>query len=356
MKQTVCTLLTGVFLGATLFGGAEAAAEGYLARRSEMPFFVNGSPVTVDAYLIGENNYLKLRDIAALADFGVTWSPESGAVLIDTMVGYFGEFKPTETESTASQQESAVSQPNYHEKANASAFDSAYTAETYDALRQCMADGQSVPITMSAETRAAMQGVTAAISSYPSYDLKPDGNGAAHFQRKYSSAYENAARTGQVFLDTLAGKSADDKLYAIACYVCDRLEYDESSTATPRTLFATDGVKKGNCMSYAHGFQYMCNLANIPCILVHSDVHQWDEVYTNGRWYSVDLTGFKIGYSERGSATLLHDSSELIGSMYTQSEPQLKDEEGRVSAPSTRAMLAFAVLSRRIWRCGQQAC
>ena len=323
MKQTVCTLLTGVFLGATLFGGAEAAAEGYLARRSEMPFFVNGSPVTVDAYLIGENNYLKLRDIAALADFGVTWSPESGAVLIDTMVGYSGEFKPAEAATTTPQQESAEPQPNYHKKANASAFDSAYTAEAYDALRQCMADGQSVPITMSAETRAAMQGVTAAISSYPSYDLKPDGNGAAHFQRKYSSAYENAARTGQVFLDTLAGKSADDKLYAIACYVCDRLEYDESSTATPRTLFATDGVKKGNCMSYAHGFQYMCNLANIPCILVHSDVHQWDEVYTNGRWYSVDLTSFDIRYTETGSARLLADASELQGSIYLQSEPQL---------------------------------
>ena len=323
MKQTVCTLLTGVFLGATLFGGAEAAAEGYLARRSEMPFFVNGSPVTVDAYLIGENNYLKLRDIAALADFGVTWSPESGAVLIDTMVGYSGEFKPTETESTASQQESAEPQPNYHEKANASAFDNAYTAEAYDALRQCMADGQSVPITMSAETRAAMQKLTAAISSYPSYTLKTQRDGTVLFQKSRSTSYEEAAEAARAIIDNLAGKTESEKLYAFACYVCDRLEYDESSTATPRALFATDGVKKGNCMSYAHGFQYMCNLANIPCILVHSDVHQWNEVYTNGRWYSVDLTGFKIGYSERGSATLLHDSSELIGSIYTQSEPQL---------------------------------
>ena len=323
MKQTVCTLLTGVFLGATLFGGAEAAAEGYLARRSEMPFFVNGSPVTVDAYLIGENNYLKLRDIAALADFGVTWSPESGAVLIDTMVGYSGEFKPTETESTASRQESAVAQPNYHEKANASAFDSAYTAEAYDALRQCMADGQSVPITMSAETRAVMQKVTAAISSYPSYTLKTQRDGTVLFQKSRSASYEEAAEAARTIIDGLAGKTEGEKLYAFACTVCDRLEYDENSTATPRALFATEGVKKGNCMSYAHGFQYMCNLANIPCILVHSDVHQWNEVYTNGRWYSVDLTGFKIGYSERGSATLLHDSSELIGSIYTQSEPQL---------------------------------
>ena len=323
MKQ-ITNLALGILIGAVAFGGGAAtAASGIMATRSEMPFFVNGSPVTVDAYLIGENNYLKLRDIAALADFGVTWSPESGAVLIDTMVGYSGEFKPAETTSTASRQESAVAQPNYHEKANASAFDSAYTAEAYDALRQCMADGQSAPITMSAETRAVMQKVTAAISSYPSYTLKTQRDGTVLFQKSRSTSYEEAAKAARTIIDSLAGKTESEKLYAFACSVCDRLEYDENSTATPRALFATDGVKKGNCMSYAHGFQFLCNLADIPCILVHSDVHQWNEVYTNGRWYSVDLTGFKIGYSERGSATLLHDNSELIGSIYTQSEPQL---------------------------------
>ena len=148
-------------------------------------------------------------------------------------------------------------------------------------------------------------------------------HGTALFQKSCSTSYEEAAEAARAIIDGLAGKTESEKLYAFACSVCDRLEYDESSTATPRALFATDGVKKGNCMSYAHGFQFLCNLADIPCILVHSDVHQWNEVYTNGRWYSVDLTGFKIGYSERGSATLLHDNSELIGSMYFQSEPQL---------------------------------
>lgn len=323
MKQ-ITNLALGILIGAVAFdGGAATAASGIMATRSEMPFFVNGSPVTVDAYLIGENNYLKLRDIAALADFGVTWSPESGAVLIDTMVGYSGEFKPAEAVTTTPQQESAEPQPNYHEKANASVFGGAYTAEAYDALRQCMADGQSVPITMSAETRAVMQKVTAAISSYPSYTLKTQRDGTVLFQKSRSTSYEEAAEAARAIIDNLAGKTESEKLYAFACSVCDRLEYNEDSTATPRALFATEGVKKGNCMSYAHGFQYMCNLANIPCILVHSDVHQWNEVYTNGRWYSVDLTSFDIRYTETGSARLLADASELQGSIYLQSEPQL---------------------------------
>ena len=323
MKK-IAYILFGVLIGGVLLNGnaIQAAVETVAAQRSAMPFFVNGAPVEVEVYLINGQNYLKLRDIAKLVDFGVSWNAESGTVGIDTMVGYTGESKLVSAQQTAPAQETREN-PAYHRQANAAAFDPVYTEAAYDALRACLTEGKSEPVGMSAETYAAMQGVVAAIGSYPSYDLKSDGSDAAHFQRKYSSAYEDAARTGQAFVDTLAGKSADDKLYAIACYVCDRLEYEASSTATPRTLFTSDAVKKGNCMSYAHAFQFLCDLADIPCVLVHSDIHQWNEVYTGGRWYSVDLTGFKIGYTERGSATLLHDSSELIGGMYAQAEPQL---------------------------------
>ena len=176
---------------------------------------------------------------------------------------------------------------------------------------------------MSAETRTAMQGVTAAIGCYPSYNLKSSENGAAYFLTKYSGSFEDAATVCQNFLGTLAGKSDYDKLYAIACYVCDRLEYDAGSTATPRAVFASDSSKKGNCMSYAHSLQFLCDLANIPCVYVHSATHQWNEVYVDGRWHSVDLTSFDIGYTERGSATLLHDASELQGRTFEQTEPQL---------------------------------
>ena len=329
-------LLTGIVLGATLFGGAQAAADGILAQRSSAPFFLNGSPVEVETYLIHNNHFFMLRDIAKLADFGVTWNAESGTVSIDTMTGYDGAYKaPTKTDTQA-ETTAAATPTAYHEQANAAVFDSVYTKEAYDALRECIVKGgDSTTVAMSDETRAAMQNVIAAIGSYPSYDLKSGKGGTSYFSTKYSSSYADAAEICQRFLATLNGKSESEKLDAIACYVCARLDYDANSTSTPRALFADSSVKKGNCMSFAHGFQFLCDLAGIPSILVHSDIHQWNEVYTGGRWYCVDLTDYEIGYTERGSDRLLHDASELQGSVFRQTEPHLTQFAKELLVPNS---------------------
>ena len=328
-------LLTGVVLGATLFGGAQAAADGILAQRSSAPFFLNGSPVEVETYLIHNNHFFMLRDIAKLGDFGVTWNAESGTVSIDTMTGYDGEYKAATATDAQTRETTPEAAPAYHEQANAAVFDGVYTREAYDALRECMGEGKSTEIAMSADTRAAMLGVCAAIGTYPSYELSTAADGKAHFQRKQSSAYADAAAICQRFLATLNGKSESEKLDAIACYVCARLDYDANSTSTPRALFADSSVKKGNCMSFAHGFQFLCDLAGIPSILVHSDIHQWNEVYTGGRWYCVDLTDYEIGYTERGSDRLLHDASELQGSVFRQTEPHLTQFAKELLVPNS---------------------
>ena len=321
-KGTMFYGIVCFMLGAMVSGGGIAYAAGVMAEKSTTPFFLNGAPVEVDAYLINGNNYFKLRDIAALVDFGVTWNAASGTVGIDTMVGYTPE--GTEVAVNKPEPEATPVLTAHHEQANPAVFNSAYTREAYDALRKCIANGgDSAPIPMSAETRTAMMSATTAVGCYPSYNLKSGANGTAYFQAAYSSAFGDAAAACQSFLGTLAGKSDSDKLYAIACHICDRLEYDAGSTATPRVAFASDGSKKGNCMSYAHSLQFLCDLADIPCVLVHSSTHQWNEVYVNGEWHSVDLTSFDIGYTDRGSATLLHTASELQGSIFEQTEPQL---------------------------------
>ncbi len=316
-------LLTGVVLGATLFGGAQAAADGILAQRSSAPFFLNGSPVEVTAYLINNNHYFKLRDIAELVDFGVTWNATSRTVSIDTMTGYDGTFKPP-VETVKQETEPTATAPAYHEQANAAVFDDAYTKEGYDALRECMVNGgDSSHVAMSDETWSAMENAVAATSSYPSYDLKANENGIPYFSTKYSSAYKESAEICKRFLNTLEGKSEKEKLYAIAGYVCERLDYDEASTTTPRTLFLDSSTKKGNCMSFAHGFHFLCDLADIPCIFVHSDIHQWNAVYTGGQWYCVDLTSFDKVYDADDVWPLLAAESELQSDVYVQTEPQL---------------------------------
>ena len=80
--------LAGMLCGAVIFGGGVAYASGILASPSTHSVTVDGSQVAVEAYTINGNNYFKLRDIAALVDFGVTWNNATRTVEIDTAAPY----------------------------------------------------------------------------------------------------------------------------------------------------------------------------------------------------------------------------------------------------------------------------
>ncbi len=64
----------------------QAAAKSALQTSSKL--YVDGREVALVAYNIDGNNYFKLRDIAKLFDFGVTWDPKRSLVGIDTSVSY----------------------------------------------------------------------------------------------------------------------------------------------------------------------------------------------------------------------------------------------------------------------------
>lgn len=50
--------------------------------------YVNGKEVKFTAYNIDGNNYVKLRDVAKVIDFGVTWDEKSSSIGIDTAASY----------------------------------------------------------------------------------------------------------------------------------------------------------------------------------------------------------------------------------------------------------------------------
>ena len=50
--------------------------------------YLDGKEVNFTAYNIGGNNYFKLRDVAAIIDFGVTWDGNTNTIGIDTSIGY----------------------------------------------------------------------------------------------------------------------------------------------------------------------------------------------------------------------------------------------------------------------------
>lgn len=80
-------LHTGVaYTGTAGTGGG--AGKNTTAITSTAKLTLNGEARKASAFVINDYTYYKLRDIGQLLDFGVTWSEGTGAIGIDTSVGY----------------------------------------------------------------------------------------------------------------------------------------------------------------------------------------------------------------------------------------------------------------------------
>ena len=82
--KNAATLLTGMVLGASLVGGAAA---GIVAEPTRQNIYVDGQQVSMTAYNIAGNNYVKLRDIGQQVGFNVYWD---NGVQIDSDAPYTG--------------------------------------------------------------------------------------------------------------------------------------------------------------------------------------------------------------------------------------------------------------------------
>ena len=102
--------LTGLVVGALVFGGTSAYAAGILAEYSTNHIFVDGQEVRIEAYAIHDNNYMKLRDIGKAVGFNVYWDTNTKTVQIETGKPYTGE-APAKDEAadSVSQQEITTS-------------------------------------------------------------------------------------------------------------------------------------------------------------------------------------------------------------------------------------------------------
>ena len=83
-KRNITAMVTGMVIGAALV--SEAAA-GIVAEPTWQKIYVDGRQVSMTAYNIGGNNYVRLRDIGQQVGFNVYW--ENG-VQIDTDAPYTG--------------------------------------------------------------------------------------------------------------------------------------------------------------------------------------------------------------------------------------------------------------------------
>lgn len=160
------------------------------------------------------------------------------------------------------------------------------------------------------------------MGNYPAYDVIAPEVGKLAITAKCTPHFDNAVTHTQPFIDSISGLSQREKVKSLVWYVCDRMEYS-SAIVSPTKILASDEVTSGNCMSYAHSLLFLCNRAGIPCVLVHSNDHQWNMVYVDGQWWDVDVSAIDDPdpqIIER--LPMLKLPSERIGSMYTDSEPE----------------------------------
>ena len=88
MKGKHIEFVVGIAVGAALFGGGTAYAAGLLAEPSSQTFYVDGQQVQLQAYAIGGNNYVKLRDVGQAVNFNVTYDAATNSVHIDPDAPY----------------------------------------------------------------------------------------------------------------------------------------------------------------------------------------------------------------------------------------------------------------------------
>ena len=99
-KREAVFMGIGILTGLALSGPAVHAADYLKATISNQPIYVDSQRVSMTAYNIGGNNYVRLRDIGRAVDFGVTYDAATNSVHIDSTQPYREEH-PTAPSSPA---------------------------------------------------------------------------------------------------------------------------------------------------------------------------------------------------------------------------------------------------------------
>lgn len=319
------TLIVGVLVGLALAPTAAQAVNKILtATPSTQVFIVDGRQVELEAYAINGNNYVKLRDVGQLVNFDVAYDPARNAAIIESGKPYTGE---DVCEAPSNQPPETM---DYDTQANPTIFTADLTREVYNGIRDVLLHESEVvdgsrhsPSLGKVPTAGKADQAMGSISRWPLYGLSPQSDGTSVCELRQPDAYKSAAQHTQSFVDNLTGLAEKEKVEAIDAYVCDRLRYSVEYPSPAKVLSQDDEVP-GCCMAYAYSFQFLCNQAGIPCILVQNDLHQWNKVYVEGRWWDVDLTSDdSYDSAQREGVVVLHAPGEMMGRIYQDSAPDV---------------------------------
>lgn len=333
--------MLGLLCGAVFLNGtAVMANSGVLAQITSQIFFLNGEQTELFAYNINGNNYVKLRDAAALFGADIEYIEETNSVHMDIPKK---EEIPEETpvvipdifiDGTSSSKE------DFSANANQSIFSDIYTKEAYNTMRQTVADTKSIidgnnadgynptysyahygdsefTFTTPGKTDTAMKSVANILSGYYTYSFGAEPTvknlyeypGYRILKVQVNPKYESANMATDEFVNSLASLSEKEKVKAIATYIADRIVYKDENVAGINDVFTSSTPVNGICGTYANAFIYLCQRADIPCVTIKDATHAWNEVYIDGRWQIIDISYYDVARTDE--------------SLYTDSYPRI---------------------------------
>ena len=300
----------GILAGITLCGpAAHAATEALTATLSNQPIYVDGQQVSMTAYAIGGNNYVKLRDVGEAVGFNVYW--DGSAVQIESDQPYTGE--PPASQTTPPEQEPAPageytisvdhwSREDFSRQANPAVFTGVYDRALYNTIRQTLVDGgggNSPAYTMVGpwEDYSAVKNLLARMDGVLRYEHYVPENFPNYWQYlDYFAVSAVMPENYQAPLDFIqpviratAGMTDREKVTYLNDYLGTLLTYNRNKTVGVTDTFSRHtGELEAACGSYARAFKFLCGAADIPCITISTSDHTWNLVYVDGRWLHVD--------------------------------------------------------------------
>ncbi len=160
--------------------------------------------------------------------------------------------------------------------------------------------------TVSGDT-LTLQGLRVGIVVSVDYRAQPDD--PYHVNPEKTGAARKAVENARQIAASYEGKTDYEKLKGFLDTICDLVSYDMDAMEEPvvygdpwQLVYVFDGDPDTNvvCEGYAKAYQYLCDLAGIPCYLMFGPFavdgeeqpyyHMWNSVILEGKTYLVDLT------------------------------------------------------------------
>ena len=144
----------GIVIGMLVSVPAVNAATEYLtAVPSAQTFYMDGQRISLEAYSINGNNYVKLRDIGQAVNFNVSYDAQTNSVRIAPNEPYSEDVPatpavtpiaaPAATQGSYTISTDHWSREDFSQQANPAVFTGYYNRELYNTIRQTLLDGTS---------------------------------------------------------------------------------------------------------------------------------------------------------------------------------------------------------------------